>query len=321
MINVLKIYISDSFDVYNNLAVEKYFLDSVRDDCCILYLWQNKSTVVIGRNQNPHAEFDLVAAEKENISVARRLSGGGCVFHDLGNLNFTFISHQKNYDLNKNMQVIQSACQMAGIDTEISGRNDILAYGRKFSGNAFYHSGERFYHHGTIMICTDIEKMQKLLTPTKAKLQSKGIKSVSSRVINLCELSSDLTCDMMIKHMIAAFEKVYGLKPDLIKEINSDKISSLAKEYSSWDYIYTKTPPYTFSNKGHFSWGNIEIYLKIEKGSIAEASIFTDSMDWELPQILQKCICGCKFRYNDISPHLFGELKEEVGKDIMSLLF
>ena len=171
------------------------------------------------------------------------------------------------------------------------------------------------------MISADIEKMQKLLTPTAAKLQSKGIKSVSSRVINLCELSSNLFREMMIKHMIAAFEKVYGLKSDLIKEINSDKISSLANDYSSWDYIYTRTPPYTFSNKGHFPWGNVEIYLKIEKERLAKVSIFTDSMNWELPLLIQKSICGCKFRYKDISSRLFSVLEEDIASDIINLLF
>ena len=197
MINQLKIYKSTSNDPYFNLATEKHLFDNLKKGCVILYLWQNDSTIVIGANQNPWAECDCELAKNENIRIARRISGGGAVFHDLGNLNFTFISHTEDYDLIKNLEVIKKAVALAGICAEISGRNDILCQGKKFSGNAFYNSNSKSYHHGTILINTDFDKMTRLLTPSSAKLNAKGVKSVSSRVINLNEINSKLTADTM----------------------------------------------------------------------------------------------------------------------------
>ena len=139
MIKNLQYYISTSLNPYENLATEKYLLDTVAEDGYILYLWQNQNTVVIGKNQNPWAECRCNLLETEGGRLARRLSGGGAVFHDTGNLNFTFLCSAKNYDLDRQMKVIQTACSLAGIKTELSGRNDLLAAGRKFSGNALDH--------------------------------------------------------------------------------------------------------------------------------------------------------------------------------------
>ena len=140
MIKKLLIYISEDYNPYENLAKEKLLLDGVTEDEMLLYLWQNKNTVVVGKNQNAYAECPVELLKKEGISLARRLSGGGAVFHDLGNLNFTFISSSENQSTENNLKIIALACKMAGIETSVSGRNDILAMGRKFSGNAFYNS-------------------------------------------------------------------------------------------------------------------------------------------------------------------------------------
>ena len=211
MINELKYYISKETDPYINLAVEKYLLDNVSENCCILYLWQNENTVVIGKNQNPWAECRCELSESEGVKIARRLSGGGAVYHDLGNLNFTFISSSVNLDVSKNAAIIVAACRMAGIKCELSGRNDILANGRKFSGNAFYNSHGKSYHHGTLLVSSDKTKLQKYLTPPLSKLESKGVKSVKARVINLSELSENITIKSMTAFMLKAFEDSYVL--------------------------------------------------------------------------------------------------------------
>ena len=193
--------------------------------------------------------------KKDGGHLARRLSGGGSVFHDLGNLNFTFLCTTENYNLAKQMQVIKEACALGGISAEISGRNDILANGRKFSGNAFYNSKGKSYHHGTILISADKEKLTKYLTPPKAKLQSKGVKSVKSRVVNLAEINPALTVDAMKKHMVCAFEKVYGLSSSPFAITDSSEISAIAEKYASWEYLFAPSLPFTFSCEGNFSWG------------------------------------------------------------------
>ena len=208
MIQQLKLYEGQSFDPHYNLAVEEYLLQTVEPDCCILYLWQNQNTVVIGRNQNAWKECRTTLLEEEGGHLARRLSGGGAVFHDLGNLNFTFLVPTDCYDLEKQLSVIQLACRSFGIESERSGRNDILAGGRKFSGNAFYRSGDRSYHHGTLLVDVDMARMSRYLNPSKAKLEAKGVDSVRSRVVNLKELASEMTTDRLKEEMANAFQQV-----------------------------------------------------------------------------------------------------------------
>lgn len=320
MITKISLYTSDSFNPYENLAKEKYLLDNVSDTELILYLWQNQNTVVIGRNQNPWTECNCKLLEEEGGHLARRLSGGGAVFHDLGNLNFTFICPSENYDLSRHMEVIRLSCRKAGIETEPSGRNDILADGRKFSGNAFYNSKGRSYHHGTIMINSDIEKLQRYLTPTKAKLEAKGVKSVRSRVVNLSELNPELSCDVMKRYMAEAFEEIYGLTSSVPTNTDSAQISTLAEKYSAWDYLYGSQPPFTFSCEKRFDWGSIDIRLNVEKGKITSAICYTDSMDWKLGEDVQLSLCGCRFEADDIKASLANTLKKEIFEDISSLI-
>ena len=230
MINKLLIYTSENYDPYENLAKEKLLLDNVKEDEMILYLWQNQNTVVIGKNQNAYAECATELLKKDGINLARRLSGGGAVFHDLGNLNFTFISSTQNQSTENNLKIIALACKMSGIETLVSGRNDILAEGRKFSGNAFYNSKGKSYHHGTILICADEDKLSRYLTPSKAKLKAKGVKSVRSRIINLSEINPDISCDIMKENLIKAFEDFYAIKPETIKTLNESEIKRLSEE-------------------------------------------------------------------------------------------
>ena len=182
---IYKYLISDSTDPYHNLALEQLLFDHCEHDSVILYLWQNNNTIVIGKNQEPYNECRVDEFLRDNGRIARRRSGGGAVFHDLGNLNFTFLVPTADYDLDKQLKVIELACEKLGVKVERSGRNDILADGRKFSGNAFYKNGPRAYHHGTLMVDVDREKMGRYLNPSKAKLSSKGVDSVRSRVVNL----------------------------------------------------------------------------------------------------------------------------------------
>ncbi len=320
MIKKLYIYISNSFDPYQNLATEKYLFDVTPDNCCTLYLWQNHRTVVIGRNQNPFAECQCSLLEAEGGRLARRLSGGGAVFHDLGNLNFTFLCTTGNYNLTEQMQVIQSACTLAGIDTELSGRNDILAEGKKFSGNAFYNSQGKSYHHGTLLVNTDIQAMQRYLTPPKAKLQAKGIKSVKSRVVNLSQLSPRLTCKSMQNYMISAFEDIYGMKADLWDNIDSEKILQLSEHYSSWDYLYGTPLPFSFTCEGYFSQGHIQLNLQISKGIIDSVKVYTDAMDWKLSGLIASALSGCQFKLSKMSEAVTKTLPHYLAKDIIDLL-
>lgn len=320
MIDTLQIYISDSFDPYENLATEKYLLDNTPQSSCTLYLWQNENTVVIGRNQNPWAECRISLLDKEGVRLARRLSGGGAVFHDLGNLNFTFLCSSENYDLEKQLEVIKAACSYAGINAEISGRNDILADGRKFSGNAFYNSRGKSYHHGTLLINADMEKMARYLTPPVAKLQAKGVKSVKSRTVNLCELSPTLTCNDMKNYMVQAFEKVYSKPISIITGLNNEEISKSAEKYKSREYLYDTPMSISFSCEKYFDWGNVRLELLISGGIIQDVRLYTDAMDHKLAQSVSSSLISCRFNKTDIKNALYSALAENIATDLTELI-
>ena len=319
MITNLQYYMASGMDPYANLATEKHLLEHVSPGCCILYLWQNENTVVIGRNQNPWAECRLSLLAQEGGKLARRLSGGGAVFHDKGNLNFTFLVNAEDYDLNKQLSVIQTACGYAGIATERSGRNDVLADGAKFSGNAFYQSQGKAYHHGTLLIDVDMEKLGRYLSPSKAKLQSKGVSSVRSRVVNLNTLCPDLDCDTMKAHMLRAFQHIYGLSataapipPSLPEE---------TAHMGSWDWLYGKKLPMSFECEGRFPWGGVQLQLQCEAGRVTAAKVYSDSMDWTLAPRLEKAFIGCPFLLPALARAAGEALSDPVqAQDICSFL-
>lgn len=297
MIQSLQYHEGTGFDPYYNIATEKYLMDHVQPGCCILYLWQNKNTVVIGRNQNAWTECRTELLESEGGFLARRLSGGGAVFHDLGNLNFTFIMSDEDYDLDRQFTVIQQACAKAGIHVVRSGRNDLLAGECKFSGNAFYHSNGHAYHHGTLLVNADMEKLSRYLTPSKAKLQAKGIQSVRSRVVNLQTLAPSLTIDALKQYLIHAFSEVYGISATPVQLTTDDirEIMHSAAELGSWDWLYGKRLPFSFSCGSRFAWGEIELQLQVASGLIQSVRVYSDAMDWSIADDLSTALTGCRF--------------------------
>ena len=256
MIEQLTYIETDNTHPYKNLAVEEYLLLHCRENECILYLWQNQNTVVAGRNQNVWKECLVSRLEEDNGHIVRRLSGGGAVYHDLGNLNFTFLVRKENYDVSKQLDVILKAVQKLGIAAEKSGRNDILADGRKFSGNAFYEKGDHCYHHGTLMVNVNMEDLSKYLTVSKEKLESKGVDSVRSRVVNLSEYVPELSIDLLKEKLREAFGEVYGLPVNTCEteDLNEKEIKERTIHFASWDWIFGKKLDFQYELSHRFSW-------------------------------------------------------------------
>ena len=310
-------------DPYQNIATEKHLLETVPQGCCILYLWQNKNTVVIGRNQNAWVECRTTLLEEEGGKLARRLSGGGAVFHDLGNLNFTFLVPTEDYDLQRQLEVIRVACARAGIRAEASGRNDLLVDGYKFSGNAFYHSQGHSYHHGTLLIDVDMDKLSRYLTPSKAKLEAKGVASVRSRVANLNIFCPDLTCDKMRQYMEEAFGEVYGIQPEAIvpSPAQQTAVAQYSQQLRDWQWLYGPKLPFSFACEARFDWGSISLQLQVEAGVIRTAQVYSDAMDWEIADATAKALTGCRFTCSDMQQALTTTLeKGTVCDDLCQLI-
>lgn len=319
MIDRIAIYESEGFDPHRNLALEQHLLETVLGGCCLLYLWQNERTVVIGKNQNAWAECRTTALFADCGKLARRLSGGGAVYHDLGNLNFTFLMCEEDYDLKRQLSVIRRACGLVGIETEISGRNDVLASGRKFSGNAFYHHEGRAYHHGTLLVDTDAEAMSRYLSPSKAKMQAKGVESVRARVVNLRELNPALTVDILKAAMKQAFAEVYGLPVSVPPVINEARVKELTAHYASDAWLFGRKLPFTFRCEQRFSWGGIELQLSVDRGVITDAAVFSDDMDPETAPKLQAALKNCPFSLDALQRRIKTESVPH-ARDIIQML-
>jgi lipoate-protein ligase A len=290
-------YLGEGLNPYRNLAIEQYLLEITGDDTCILYLWQNDNTVVIGRNQNCWKECRTEEIKKDGCRIARRLSGGGAVFHDMGNLNFTFLVRSAGYDLGKQLSVIAAACRSLGLDARPTGRNDITIDDRKFSGNAFYQYGDKRYHHGTILISADMTKLAGYLNVSRDKLQSKGVTSVKARVVNLAELNPSITVDIMREALIIAFGQIYEGTPLQMdaSEFNNKRIEELTARNSSWEWNYGSDMAFTFEIAGRFDWGGIEIKIDAKNGIVSDSIVYSDMMDWEAAGKIRQALIGCRF--------------------------
>jgi lipoate-protein ligase A len=293
----LRLVRSASFDPWFNLSFEEHLLKNAREGEVTLFLWQNDNTVVIGRNQNPWRECRFTELEKDGGKLARRLSGGGAVYHDRGNLNFTFVAKENLFEISRHLEVIIGAVKLHGIKAEFSGRNDILAEGRKFSGNAFCSDGGNCYHHGTLLVSSDMKKLGKYLQVSKEKIASKGIESVEARVANLSSLEPSIDVDGLISSLEKSFETVYGGR--ITERATADKelaaMDKLYEKYSSWDWRYGETPNFEINLYNRFRWGDLDINLNLKEGSICEAAVFSDSIDSGLIQSVRENLTGLKF--------------------------
>ncbi len=296
LITSAKVYLTGCTDPYANLAMEEAMLRGLPEGEAILFLWQNAHTVVVGSGQNSWRECDTRLLEAEGGRLARRSSGGGAVYHDLGNLNFSFIVPRADYDVDRQLSVVQSAVCACGLNAEKTGRNDLTVDGRKFSGNAFRLLKESALHHGTLLISSDMEKVSRYLTPDQDKLKAKGVKSVSSRVVNLSALG-DVTVEAMKKAMIEAFRREYGaaevLAPD---EADYSEYPALLQRNRSWEWNYGSSPEGCIELSRRFSWGGLQIHAKVTGGAAQEIRVYTDSMDETLAGRLEQALSGCMWR-------------------------
>jgi lipoate-protein ligase A len=320
--------ISTSLNPYHNLAIEENLLNTVEEDQCILFLWQNRNTVVVGKNQNAFLECRIDELEMDAGFLARRLSGGGAVYHDQGNLNFTFIATKKNYSVDKQLNVILRALGEIGINGEKTGRNDLTIDGKKFSGNAFYERGGKCFHHGTLLVDVNLKDMGKYLSVSKDKLESKGVKSVQSRVANLKEFNEEINIDKLKSILVTSYSKEYGATSKEIFEddLDIEKILELTRKYRSKEWKLSKIIDCQREISERFLWGAINLRFKIKGNKVDEVQIFSDSLEYELFDNMVNILSGTKFSKLSLETSLNSmqkNLSEENGiilKDIINLI-
>ena len=317
----LQTLISTQYDPFLNRAVEQYLADNQEENTVTMYLWKNQQTVVIGYNQNPYSECNVDLLLNEGGHLMRRGTGGGAVYHDLGNINFSFVADKKLYDVKKQLSVIQEALLTYGLQTEISGRNDLTYEGRKFSGNAFAKGQKNDLHHGTILIKTDGAMMQRYLIVDKAKLLKNGVKSVVSRVVNLSEAVPELTSENIKQPLIQSFEKVYGGKAtalDFDTFINNKEVQAIISEISSRNFLFGRWEQFKTMKKARFIWGGVEIALQIDEANaiIKDIQIASDCLE---PETIRQAEHLLQDASTKVKPMF--DTDNEIIKDIVHLIY
>ncbi len=308
-------------DPYFNLAAEQYLIDNCDED--VFMLWRNDKTVVIGNNQNAYAEIDREYAHKHGILVSRRLTGGGAVFHDLGNVNFSFIMPrtEEGIDFAKYTLPIVERLRELGADAGLSGRNDILIDGKKVSGNAQCVRNGKVLHHGTLLYSADLSDVSAVLRVDPSKFTGKGIKSVKSRVANIKELCGT---DMDVLEFMDWLET--GFEGER-RSFTPEEITAVTKlrdeKFATWDWIWGRSKEYTLTAKERFPYGSIEAHIDTEYGLIKDVRLMGDYFGVGDISELEAALRGVRYEFADvyavlsrydIQRYIFGAMAEDISK-------
>lgn len=315
-----------------NLAIEEYVLRNLDVNESYLLFYINEPSIIIGKNQNTAEEINTEYVEENGIKVVRRLSGGGAVYHDLGNLNFSFITKDDGesfHNFQKFTEPVVKALKKLGINAELSGRNDILAEGKKISGNAMFSTRGRMFSHGTLMFDVNVDDVVASLKVKKDKIESKGIKSVRSRVTNIVDfLENPITIEefksLILKYIFEGSEEV----PEyVLTEEDWNKIHEISKErYQSWDWNYGKSPKFNLQNSHRFPVGSIDIRLEVNKGRIESCKIYGDFFGVGEVAEIEELLNGVRYEKEAIADaladldvtHYFGKVTKD---ELINLIY
>src|SRR4051812_13613380 len=269
-------------DPHINLAIEEYALKNLDINETYLLFYINEPSIIIGKNQNTIEEINTDYVEGNGIKVVRRLSGGGAVYHDLGNLNFSFITKDDGesfHNFRKFTKPVVAALKKLGVNAELSGRNDLEVGGRKISGNAQFSTKGRMFSHGTLMLYSEIENVVSALKVKIEKIESKGIKSVRSRVANISEFLTEKVEIVEFRSLLLKniFEGQDEIPEYVLTDEDWEKIYQLSKErYQNWEWNYGKSPKFNLQHSHRFPVGSIDVRLEVNKGVIENCKIYGD---------------------------------------------
>jgi lipoate---protein ligase len=315
-----------------NLAIEEYALKNLDINETYLLFYINEPSIIIGKNQNTIEEINTDYVESNGIHVVRRLSGGGAVYHDLGNLNFSFITKDDGesfHNFRKFTEPVIEALHKMGVKAELSGRNDILAEGRKISGNAQFSTRGRMFSHGTLLFDSEIDSVVSALNVKKDKIESKGIKSIRSRVANISEfLSEKMSIEQFRSHLLKnIFSELNEIPEYVLTEEDWNKIHDLSKErYQNWDWNYGKSPKFNLQHSHRFPVGGIDVRLEVNRGVIDDCKIYGDFFGVGDVSEIETLLIGQKYEKAALEsaleninlPHYFGNITKE---DFITLIY
>ena len=319
----LEIIVSNQTNPFVNIAVEQHLVAENPSDTVVMYLWKNHRTVVIGLNQNPFAECDVETLLADGGHLMRRMTGGGAVYHDTGNINFSFVVPKELYDVRRQFAVIQKAVEKFGLEAEISGRNDLLCQGRKFSGNAFSKGRSNNLHHGTLLINTDTAALQRYLKVKPSKLLKHGVASVQSRVVNLSELAR-ITSENIVQPLKVAFCQVYGnvATERTFESVCTESVLKQSRDMASDDFLFARWRNFSTKRSGSFPWGEVEVDLDIDQSQnrICSVEIATDCLNLAAVEQARQLLQGASLSQKPAVP---GDSPENVAilEDIMTLVY
>lgn len=303
---------SNSFDPRFNLALEQYVFDALAREREYFMLWRNDNAVIVGKHQNTIGEINAAYAKEKGIRVVRRLSGGGAVYHDLGNVNFTFIVTNKNlgaFDFASFCRPVVRALAELGVTAEINGRNDMTIDGKKFSGNAQYCKRGRIMHHGTLLYDSDLSVVGKALVVPKDKIESKGLKSVQSRVANIKDhMREDVPVERFMEALREAMFREYGLVPYALTSEDREAVVKLQNEvYDAWEWNYGASPAYTIRKERRVEGcGKVEVFMDVKQGLINEISFYGDYFGNGDAAFLAPLLTGLRLEEHELADAIAG---------------
>lgn len=315
-----------------NLAIEEYALKHLNIDETYLLFYINRPSIIIGRNQNTIEEINSDYVDEKGITVVRRLSGGGAVYHDLGNLNFSFITKDDGdsfHNFKKFTQPVVETLEKLGIHAELSGRNDILAEGKKISGNAMFSTKGRMFSHGTLLFQSEMDHIVSALKVKKDKIESKGIKSIRSRVGNIADfLKEPMSVEEFRSFLLQNIFKDTGKVTEyVLTETDWEKIHEISEDrYQNWEWNYGKSPKFNLQNSHRFPVGSVDIRLEVNRGIIENCKIYGDFFGVGEVADIERKLTGTRYEKEAISRvldeidvrHYFGNVTKE---EILALIY
>ncbi len=308
-------------DVWRHLAREEYLLNQFVPGQRILYIWQTQSTVVVGKHQNPWCECHPGLLRKTGVNLARRLTGGGAVYHDTGSLNFSFIVDRDSFNYSNQIQIIISALRRHGFEVDNAENHSLNFRGRKCSGNAFMFRKSKALHHGTLLLSSNIKKLNHNLRPLACSIESHAVRSNRTAVTNIGDRNHSLRCDEIGQSIGDVYSECIGSEFTVVEGARFlPDTTDLEEKYASWEWVYGRTPKFEVGLRMTLSSGTCDINMVIVDGRILKTSLDGEWIDRMHIDILASALRGCRFDSNCIAERIKESIHHDRGEKILSEL-